>query len=177
VAPQSGADKDSLLPFALHRGPTLCLFLAFLALGATAGLLGVRSSLPVWFHLWMGAMSLGGPALGYVHLRRSALLQKEGLRAQGTVIDHRIFYGLDNTIVALVVSLEEPFMGRVVKLPWRTRNQSTWPIGSKPPLLVHPSRDLVDLDEPGSEVGVLLFVAVISVTFVLLPAWAEWQMR
>ena len=173
---RAGTTERRSLPFALQYGPAICLIMIVLAVMATAGLAAGRSALLLWFDLWMGAMSLGTLACGYAQLRSSALLRCEGLRLQGTVVDHRVLYGIDHTAMAPVVRIEgSPFAGRVVRLSWR-RREDVASVGSSLPILAHPTRAMFDTDEPRPYLLQLLGIVIFGLVFLLLPAWVEWQM-
>ena len=172
----SGTTEHGSLPFALQYGPAICLIMIVLAALTTAGLAAGRSALPLWFDLWMGAMSLGTLACGYAQLRSSALLQCEGLRLQATVIDRRFLYGIDHTAVAPVVRIEGSHLaGRVVRLSWRSRKDVA-SVGSCLPILAHPTRAMFDTDEPRPHLAILLVTVIFGLACLLLPAWVEWQM-
>jgi hypothetical protein len=124
----------------------------------------------------MGAMSVGTLVCGYAKLRSSARLHREGLRLQGTVIDHRVLNGIDHTAMAPVVRIEgSPLAGRVVRLSWRSRRDVA-SVGSSLPILAHPTRAMFDTDEPRRHLPILLAIVIFGLAFLLLPAWVEWQM-
>jgi hypothetical protein len=169
--------KRQALPFALRHGPRICAALFVLVVGATVALVVRASVLPTGMVLLMGGMSLAAPGYGYWWLRRSALLERDGLRLQGTVLDLKVLHGLDHTVITPVVRIEDPpFAGRIVKLPSRARAKAVCPIGSRQMILAHPTDEIFDLDEAKPHLWLLLLVVIVSLTLLLIPAWAEWYM-